>query len=148
MNNFQLEYDNDPHNGDRDFLSRQISDYSSAETGYDDGRPLAFFVRDRKGQIVGGVYGNTNWGWLAVKLLWVHEDLRGKGWGRRLLQAAEEEAIARDCRHALLNTKSYQAPGFYERHGYELFGVLEDYPGEHQRFYYRKRLQADPDASR
>ncbi len=143
MNDYKLEQDDDPQAGDKDFLSHQISDYSTAQMGYNDARPLAFFIRDRNDQIVGGVYGHTYWGWLAIKLLWVHEDLRGQGLGKRLLQAAEGEAIARDCHHALLNTKSHQAPEFYERHGYELYGVLEDWPGEHQRLYYRKRLEAD-----
>ena len=68
-----------------------------------------------------------------MDLLWVREDLRGRGYGKRLLQAAE--AVKRGCRHALLDTMSFQAPLFYERQGYVLYGVLDDFPGEHQRRY-------------
>jgi ribosomal protein S18 acetylase RimI-like enzyme len=81
---------------------------------------------------------------LAADLLWVRHDLRGRGYGKRLLQAAEAEAVKRGCRHALLDTMSFQAPEIYERQGYGVYGVLDDFPGEHQRRYYRKDLDISP----
>ncbi|MDY6868090.1 MAG: GNAT family N-acetyltransferase [Chloroflexota bacterium] len=48
-----------------------------------------------KDDIVGGVIGATYWNWLYVDLMWVREDLRGQGFGRRLLELAEKEARAR-----------------------------------------------------
>lgn len=141
MDEYRLEQDENPQAGDIQVLSRQVFDYNTAQVGYNDAQRLTFFIRDRDDQIAGGVCGYTYWGWLAVDLLWVHEDLRGKGWGKRLLQAAEGEAIARGCHHALLDTMSFQAPGFYEQQGYVLYGVLEDFPGEHQRLYYKKRME-------
>jgi ribosomal protein S18 acetylase RimI-like enzyme len=141
MDELWLEQDDNPQAGDIPFLSRQVFDYNAAQVGYNDARRLVFFVRDRDNEIWGGICGYTYWGWLAVDMLWVHEDLRGRGWGTRLLQVAEEEAIGRGCRYALLDTMSFQAPGFYEKHNYVLYGVLEDFPGEHKRLYYQKRLE-------
>jgi iron complex outermembrane receptor protein len=46
----------------------------------------------------------------------------------------------RGCHSAYLDTFSFQAKPFYERCGYEVFGVLEDFPKGHQRFFMRKSL--------
>jgi hypothetical protein len=57
-----------------------------------------------------------------------------------LLVTAEDEARRRGAKHADMDTFSFQAPAFYEAHGYEVFGVLRDYPPGHQRLYMQKRL--------
>ncbi|MDP3936617.1 MAG: hypothetical protein Q8R92_00595 [Deltaproteobacteria bacterium] len=46
----------------------------------------------------------------------------------------------RRCAHAHLDTFSYQARPFYERHGYTLFATLDDYPPGHKRYFLRKAL--------
>jgi GNAT superfamily N-acetyltransferase len=89
---------------------------------------VAFFLRNPDGTVVGGIYGITFWGCLSVELLWVEEHLRGRGYGERLLAAAEQEAIRRGCSHAFLDTFDFQAPSFYTRRGYEIFGKLANLP--------------------
>jgi len=37
-------------------------------------------------------------------------------------------------------TFSFQAPAFYERHGYEVVAAIDDHPREHQNLLMRKRL--------
>jgi GNAT superfamily N-acetyltransferase len=130
-----------PSKEDIQFIGRRLHEFNVAQIGYDDTRRIAFFVRDREEQILGGIIGYTYWEWLAIDLFWVHEELRGQGYGSELLAAVESEAISRGCQQALLDTFDFQAPGFYERHGYNLYGVLEGFAGEYQRLYYRKRLQ-------
>jgi GNAT superfamily N-acetyltransferase len=102
--------------------------------------PLAVLARDRQGALVGGAIGTINWNWLHVSLLWVSEDCRRAGLGRRLLTEMEGVAARRGCTRAHLDTFSYQARPFYERLGYRLFGVLDDYPTGHQRFFLEKTL--------
>jgi GNAT superfamily N-acetyltransferase len=104
--------------------------------------PLAVFARDAEGALVGGVSGLVNWTWLHISLFWVSDALRRQGLGSRLLASIEAAALARGCTQAHLDTFSYQARPFYERHGYSLFATLEDYPPGHQRFFLRKRLGA------
>jgi GNAT superfamily N-acetyltransferase len=89
---------------------------------------------------VGGVLGEVYWGWFYLDLLWVKEELRGRGYGHRLLEIAEDEARKRGAKHVYLDTFSFQAPDFYERHGYQVFGELEDFPTGHQRYFLRKDL--------
>ena len=94
------------------------------------------------GKILGGLWGATNFTYLHVDLLFVPERLRGTGLGRKILLQAEREAIARGCRGAWLDTYSFQARGFYERLGYTVFGILNDYPPGQQRIFLHKELVA------
>ena len=103
-------------------------------------QPLILALRESAGTVVGGLIGDTNLGWLYVDTLAVVEDLRGQSWGSRLLARAEAIAIERGCRHAWLNTFSFQARPFYERHGYVAFGELEDFPPGQSRIFLRKDL--------
>jgi GNAT superfamily N-acetyltransferase len=101
---------------------------------------LGIFLHDDRGRTVGGVTGATVWGWLHIRELWVQAMYRGAGWGSRLIEAAECEARLRGCRHAYLDTFDFQALGFYQHHGYQVFGALEDFPNGHVRHFVRKRL--------
>lgn len=68
---------------------------------------------------------------------------RSDGLGSRLLRAIELAGAERGCRHAHLDTFSYQARPFYERHGCQLFAELDDYPPGHKRYFLRKDLNAE-----
>jgi GNAT superfamily N-acetyltransferase len=103
-------------------------------------QPLAVFLRDESGTLVGGVWGQVNWNWVHIGLVWVAETLRGTGYGRQLIAAMEHAAKERGCTAAHLDTFSFQARPFYESLGYEVFGTLDDYPQGHQRFFMKKTL--------
>jgi ribosomal protein S18 acetylase RimI-like enzyme len=86
------------------------------------------------------VIGATYWDWFSIDLIWVKEELRGRGYGHRLLTLAENEARQRGAKNAHLDTFSFQAPSFYKQHGYQVFGELADFPPGHQRYFLRKQL--------
>ena len=46
----------------------------------------------------------------------------------------------RGCKYAFVDTFSFQAPAFYEKHGYREVFTLEDYPYTEKRHYYTKDL--------
>jgi GNAT superfamily N-acetyltransferase len=79
--------------------------------------------------------------WLHVGLLFVPEAMRGQGAGTALMSAAEAEALRRGCRGAYVDTFSFQAAPFYQKLGFTLFGVLEDFPPGHSQLYFRKRFE-------
>jgi GNAT superfamily N-acetyltransferase len=103
---------------------------------------LTVLARDESQALVGGLVGETVWGWLHVTRLWVAPEHRGKRYGTSLLQTAEREAERRGCHHACLDTFDFQAREFYERLGYATFGALDDFPRGHVRFFLAKRLTA------
>ncbi len=97
-------------------------------------------MRDDAGRVLGGVTGHTGRGWLYLDCFWLPSELRQGGLGGEVLAAAEREALARGCRHARLFTYSFQAQGFYARHGYAVFGILDGYPPGHSQIWMRKDL--------
>lgn len=102
-------------------------------------KPLNLLLREDDA-IVGGLLAETQLGWMYVSTLSVAEHLRGHGYGRALMEAAEVEAAERGCHSVWLNTFSYQAPEFYQRLGYVEFGRLNDYPPGQMRIFFQKRL--------
>lgn len=110
---------------------------SGAPAGH---RPLVVALRDAGGEIVGGLWGVTGYEWLFTQLLVVPEAARGAGVGTRLMRLAEQEAVARGCHHAWLDTFSFQARPFYERLGYACFAELPDYPTGFSRYFMKKAL--------
>jgi len=135
-----LTIEDDPRPEDVATLSERLYEYNADITGRHDGRHLAVFVRDGEHRIVAGLSGWT-WGQTGfVQNLWVQRELRGRGLGQRLLDAAEREAERRGCHEMHLDTHSYQAPDFYRRTGYEEIGVLPGWPGDTTRIFFRKPL--------
>jgi len=72
--------------------------------------------------------------------MWLQEEFRGLGYGRKLLSLAEDEARKRGAEYAYLDTFSFQAPDFYKKLGDEVFGELGDFPVGHQRYFLKKEL--------
>jgi GNAT superfamily N-acetyltransferase len=67
---------------------------------------------------------------LFIHLVYLPDRLRGTGVGSRMLAMAEAEARRRGCRAGVLYTINFQAPGFYERLGWRVFGEIPcDPPG-------------------
>jgi len=103
-------------------------------------KDLGIYLKDETGKIIAGLIGNTHGNWLTVKFLWVSDDLRGNNIGSEILQQAEKTAKERGCKYAFLDTFSFQAPAFYQKHGYQDAFVLEEYPVTGQRYYFTKNL--------
>ncbi len=119
-------------------IRRGIRGADPPDVGARDWRPLGLALRAPDGALSGGLYGATMWGWLMIDGLWVAEELRGRGLGRRLLLAAEAAAAERGCRGAWLGTFDFQSRGFYERLGYAVFAELADFPDGHSHYHLRK----------
>lgn len=100
---------------------------------------LAIYSRDEHGAMQGGVIARQEGEWLNIHYLWVHEDRRGSGLGRELMQRAAKEALAIGCRHALVDTFSFQALPFYQKLGYALKMTLPDFPQPGMQRHYLTR---------
>ncbi len=115
--------------------------YNAEQAGIDDGRPLAVVVSDADTrEILGGIAGRTSLGVLFIDLVYLPDELRGGGLGSRILKAAEDEGRRRGCRAAVLYTISFQAPEFYARHGWRVFGEIPCEPPGTRRVFMTKTL--------
>jgi ribosomal protein S18 acetylase RimI-like enzyme len=103
--------------------------------------PLQVYVTNADDVVIGGLIGRTHAipEWLEISVIWVDEAMRGRGIGRKLMQLAETQARQRGCRFARLTTSQYQAPGFYQKLGYILYGTLANVPrGETDYFFWKE----------
>ena len=117
-----------------------IRTYNRSKREVAESEPLNLYIEDEHGEIMAGLVAETFGNWLEIEYLFVKEDLRGQGIGSQLLQQAESEAKKRNCRFAFVNTYQFQAPAFYQKHGYQEVFILKDYPYTGQRHYYQKDL--------
>lgn len=136
----EIVFDPLPPDGLRRFVTEGLALHNVAVTGQADWYPVGYFLRGEDGEWLGGLLGDVWGGWLHVTHLWIAAPLRRRGYGTRLLQAAERYAIERGCRAATLETASYEARPFYEKLGYQVFAALDDYPVGHVKYFLRKEL--------
>ena len=121
-------------------IHEMLREYNHSHREASQSVPIGVFLEDGSGRKLGGLTGETFGNWLCIQYLFVSERLRGQGIGSRLLAAAESEALQRGCRYAFVDTFSFQAPTFYENHGYCEVFTLENYPYTGKRHYYTKEL--------
>ncbi len=112
-------------------LDAGLDAYNFAATGTSSADQGHFSVKvvDEAGEIVGGL---TAWYWAGlcgISMLWVRAESRQDGWGTKILLAAEEEARRYGCDRVCVSSFTFQAPAFYQRHGYVETGRTLGIPG-------------------
>lgn len=117
-----------------------LHNFNVQQAGDTQHKQLCFVLRAPDQKIVGGLIGAIDWNWFYIDLLFVNEELRGHGYGHRLLEIAENEARKCGAKNVHLDTFSFQSPDFYKQHGYQIFGELKDFPAGHQRYFFTKQL--------
>lgn len=138
----QFETVSNPPAALRDFLWEQLKAHGLAQLSSQDlseNASLANLAR-YDGEIVGATLGNIFYLGYNLQLLWVREDFRGQGLGMRLLEAAEAQARGRRCTVIFGFSFGFQAPDFYRRAGYTVFGTIEEYPRGSSCYFLRKYL--------
>lgn len=130
-----------PGDVERSAILKPLRAFNYSHLGDPKAETIALLVRDEPSdEIIGGLYGDIFHGWLFIELLAIPEQARGQGIGSRLMTMAEDVARDRGCVGIWLDTFDFQAPAFYEKHGFTQFGHLDSFPAEHTRFFYQKRL--------
>jgi GNAT superfamily N-acetyltransferase len=121
-------------------LEDKIYEHNSKAINKDDGCLFSRIVRDKNKNIVAGVGG---WTWAnacEITQLWVDKTVRKKGLGKMLLEAAEREAKDKGCLTVIIKSYSFQAPHFYEKHGYRTEYKLDDFPIGYSYYILTKKI--------
>jgi GNAT superfamily N-acetyltransferase len=95
---------------------------------------------DENENIRGGILGEICWNWLEIHTLMIDEDIRGLGYGTKLLAEIERAALESQCDFIKVDTLSFQALDFYQNNGYEVYGTLDNVGREFKHFYLKKDL--------
>jgi GNAT superfamily N-acetyltransferase len=137
-----LTVSSDPEPEAAKVIGDGLNAYNDAIVGYADRLPLHVIVKDTdSGAILGGISGRTSLGLMFLDLVYLPESLRGLDIGTRMLALAEAEGRRRGCKAGVLYTISFQAPRFYERLGWRVFGDVPCDPPGASRVFLTKDLR-------
>lgn len=95
---------------------------------------------EENGVIVAGIVAESVGDTVEVEFLFVDETYRGRGLGKALLEHVETAAREQSIRRVLLNTYSFQTPGFYRTLGYQEVLKLEPVFNWFSQSYFIKEL--------
>ena len=121
-------------------LANLIRAYNRSKREPSKSEPLNIYLEDEQGNLKAGMVAETFGNWLEIEYLYVSDDLWGQGIGSKILKMAERESKERGCKYSFVNTFNFQAPNFYEKHGYKEVFALKEYPYTGERYYYTKEL--------
>lgn len=124
---------------DQSALRHAMHEFNQSATGYRDGSALSCFLYEED-RLAAAIHGYSWGGCAQIEYLWVAEAHRAKGWGSRLLAAAEQEARRRGCSSIVLDSHSFQAPELYRSRGYIEIGKMVDVPRGYSQIFFQKPL--------
>lgn len=101
---------------------------------------FSFVIENDKGKFEAGISGFHYYGCFYIDLLFVAEKARGKGYGSKLMQKAEDLARERKCLFMAVNTMDFEAKPFYEKHGFIIEFTREGFEKGAVMYYMRKPL--------
>lgn len=127
-----------------DIVNNGIVEYNMSKVPFTQDPPFVSInrvMKDSNGDIMAGVNSMLYcWNCLYIDILWVNEAHRTKGYGSILMKEVEEVAKEKGCHLIHLDTFDFQAKDFYIKLGFEVFGVLEDNPEGHTRYFMKKKI--------
>ena len=135
-----ISLSNNCNESDITFIRKKLIEYNTHNIGIEPMiEHVRYLLRNNSNEIVGGITGIIYMDCLTIDLLWVIDELRGLGYGKKLLNEVEDIAKSRKCSMILLDTFSFQAPDFYKRNGFNVFSTLENCPVKEVKRYYLKK---------
>lgn len=137
---YHFEYQSAPKDEDARFLFEGITAEAALKKKMERIKPFGIFIKDSNGRIFGGATGVTYYGCLYLDMLYLKEELRGVGLGKKLMQEAEKLGHERGCSFATVNTMDWEALPFYQKLGYVIELVREGYAKESKMYMLRKEL--------
>ncbi len=130
----------DPDNEFSEMMKTKMGEFNWANWEVKERLPLGVQLKDEYGMVIGGVAARTFGVWLQLDNFWIGKSLRGLGYGSKILLQLEESARERGCLKSFVDTLNFQAKPFYEKHGYKVQWIQENYPRDGCKYFMIKEL--------
>jgi ribosomal protein S18 acetylase RimI-like enzyme len=101
---------------------------------------IKLVIKNDEEQVIGGILAGTTLKTMYIERLWVDGRYRGQNYGRELLITAERIATDNSCISGQAWALSFQSPEFFQKLGYEIFGISDGYPDSIKEFFLIKRF--------
>lgn len=128
---------------DREYLDDKIVQFNSMQVPFTQTENfinIDYIIKERDTIIAGITAILYCWKCLYINIIWVNDQFRHQGLGTQLVKKVEMDAKELGCTLIHLDTFDFQAKEFYLKHGYTIFGELDDCPPGHKRFFFKKAL--------
>ncbi|MDQ0229021.1 GNAT family N-acetyltransferase [Metabacillus malikii] len=102
---------------------------------------VGLVLKDENDNIRGGIIGAVCWNWFEVDKFYLDKSVRKMGYGTKMLAEIEKIALEKQCDFIKLDTLSFQALGFYEKNGYQVYGSIDNVGREFTHYYLKKDIQ-------
>lgn len=138
---YKVIVDHNPSQSDNEVIKEGLINSYEAQFGERD-KEFSIFLKSESGKVFGGILAMFDSEAIYIEALWIEQNVRKQGYGKKLLAAAEREAIENGCRFSLVDTWDFQAEEFYLKNGYEKIGELKNYWHGHSKLFLRKTLNS------
>ncbi|WP_160689903.1 GNAT family N-acetyltransferase [Clostridium sp. C2-6-12] len=142
MNNYIIKESNDK---EAKLLIDKLVEYNLSMVPQTQENPFIWInrvIKNKEDKIIAGINSKMYcWNCLYIDSLWVDSEFRREGLGAKLLDEIEKIAIRKGCKLIHLDTFDFQAKDFYIKQGYEIFGILDNCPENHKRYYMKKIIK-------
>jgi len=139
-----LTFSDTPTEREINLIRQRMAEYNRAQTNGEYDKPgieINMVLKDSEGNVVGGISASTQVRVMYLETLWVADEYRKRGYGRDLVLAAERAGFENGCITSHTWSLSFQAPGFYQKIGYEVLGIYDGYPDGITESVLGKRIQ-------
>jgi len=127
---------------DSRWISDQIKKYESNILPEENVREIRLILKNEKGENIGGLLANTRYATLYINDIWINEDQRNKGYGKKLIELAEKKAKEMNCKYCSLGTfDALKVKKFYEKLGYKVISKSKDSPEGFMGYWFSKKLK-------
>ncbi len=137
---YKVVVDYAPTEADNAAVREGITAFNENIVGERD-KTFSIFLKNDSGKVFGGIQAFLGTESIYIDVLWVEKDLQKQGYGTKLLDAAEREAIKNGCTFSAVDTWDFQAEAFYLKKGYERIGELKNYWLGHSKIFLKKNLE-------
>lgn len=128
---------------DIEYIDNTLGEFNKTQVQYTskmDYIPLCYHIKDENGLIIAGINAFSCWQMVYISEFWIDSAYRNQGIGSMLIKKIEDEAQSKGAIVSHTDTFDWQAKDFYLKHGYEVFGTIENCPPGHRRFFLKKHF--------
>jgi len=137
---YKIIVDYDPCQSDNDLVMEGLIASYEQIIGEPRDKEFSVFLKDDAEKIIGGLQAHFDKESVYIEIFWIDEKLRRQGYGKKLIDTVENEAIKSDCVFSIVDTFDFQAEAFYLKNGYERMGEIKNYFYGHSRIFLKKVL--------
>lgn len=126
MNDYQIKIVDQLSDDAEKIMREDLIEYETSHGVDVNFKRFALVLTDKTGKTFGVLNAFTAFSEVYIDDMWVHKSQRGKGYGKKLIEALEEKFEGKGFNNMNLVTSAFNAPDFYKKCGFTVEFVREN----------------------